>query len=120
MKRSIVNNNKKEMRAYKKGVLSLKREMIHSIMSHFRDYQENIKFQYIFKLIEAAAKDLFSNLTECFENDLSSLSSMSRQMDRTQTDKESFLIKINECQATLKDLSEKIVGLTEKITITDQ
>ncbi len=120
IKRSMVANNKKEMRVFKKGILSLKRELVHSIISHFKDYQENIKFQYVFKLIEAAAKDLFSNLTECFENDLSSLSSMSRQINRTQTDKESFLIKTNECRESLQELNKKIDRLTERITIEEQ
>lgn len=39
----MVANNKKEMRVFKKGILSLKRELVHSIISHFKDYQENIK-----------------------------------------------------------------------------
>lgn len=119
MKRTLVKDRRRGERALKKGVLSLKREMIQSIVSHFKDYHENLKFQYVFKLIEAAAKDLYSNLTDSFENKTSSLKSLSRQITRSGSDREAFLDKINEHEGSIKELSRKIVELTETIAATD-
>lgn len=119
MKRTLVNDGRRGKKALKKGAMSLKREMIHSVVSHFKDYHENLKFQYVFKLIEAAAKDLYSNLTDSFENKTSSLKSLSRQINRSGSEREAFLDKINEYEGSIKELARKIDELTQTLATTD-
>ena len=51
----------------------MKRETERSIMEHFKDYQENLKFQYMQRLVDAAGVHLYEALTECFQMYVSDL-----------------------------------------------
>jgi hypothetical protein len=44
----------------------MKEETERSIHAHFKDYKENIKFQYIHRLAEAAGHRLYEMMTEQF------------------------------------------------------
>jgi len=66
----------KGMQALLDGLRRIKRETLKAVAFHLQDYQENIKFQYLFKLVDAAAvgirEALGDQLRACGE-DLSQL-----------------------------------------------
>jgi hypothetical protein len=66
LKKPLQTKNEQEVLALKDGVLRMKRETEKSVIFHFKDYQENIKFQYIYKLIEAASNSLYETLADRF------------------------------------------------------
>lgn len=62
-----------ELQALKAGVRRMKRETERSIHAHFMDYRENIKFQYVLKLVDASVSRLYESLTGHFKIYLSDL-----------------------------------------------
>jgi GTPase SAR1 family protein len=66
MRKSVGAEKDEEMRALKAGIRKMKEETERSILYHFKDYRENIKFQYMQRLAELAGNALYEILTERF------------------------------------------------------
>ncbi len=67
LKRSGKDKTKERYDALRDGIRRMKRETEKSIISHFKDYRENIKFQYVFKLVDAEAEALYDALLNRFQ-----------------------------------------------------
>ena len=98
--------------------LDMKREMEKSVISHLKDYQENIKFQYIYRLVEAESSSLYETLLDRFQvygTDFSSIVDMinNKMIDKEQTLKmmKSMALDCNEISAKINDLRERIEAL---------
>lgn len=55
------------LNALKGGIRRMKRETERSISDHFKDYRENLKFQYLLPLADAVGQRLYEALTGQFE-----------------------------------------------------
>jgi len=115
LKKPIQRKNEGEMLALRDGVLRVKHEMEKSVISHLKDYQENIKFQYIYKLIEAESNSLYETLLDRFQiygADLSSIVDLinNKMVDRDQTS-EMMKTMAFDCS----EIGEKINDLRERI-----
>ena len=115
LKKPIQRKNEEEMLALRDGVLRVKHEMEKSVISHLKDYQENIKFQYIYKLIEAESNSLYETLLDRFQiygADLSSIVDLinNKMVDRDQTS-EMMKTMAFDCSK----MGEKINNLRERI-----
>jgi len=115
LKKPIQGKNEGEILALKDGVLRMKREMEKSVISHLKDYQENIKFQYIYKLVEAESNSLYESLLDRFQvygADLSSIVDLinNKVIDREQTSEMMKAMAFN-----CSEMGEKINDLREKI-----
>lgn len=55
------------LNALKGGIRRMKRETERSIHDHFKDYRENLKFQYLLPLADAVGRRLYEALTGQFE-----------------------------------------------------
>jgi hypothetical protein len=76
-----------ELKALKDGIRRMKRETERSIMEHFRDYKENLKFQYMQRLVDAAGIHLYEALTECFRMYVSDLKELIDSMGNERSDR---------------------------------
>ncbi len=115
IKKPIQRKNEGEMLALRDGVLRVKHEMEKSVISHLKDYQENIKFQYIYKLVEAESNSLYETLLDRFQiygADLSSIVDLvnNKMIDRDQTS-EMMKTMAFDCS----EMGKKINGLRERI-----
>ncbi len=115
LKKPIQGKNEGEILALRDGVLRMKREMEKSVISHLKDYQENIKFQYIYRLVEAESNSLYESLLDRFQiygADLSSIVDLinNKMIDREQTF-EMMKIMALDCS----EMGEKINDLRGKI-----
>ncbi len=109
------DKNKEEIRALKDGVSRMKRETEKSIIFHFKDYRENIKFQYIFKLVEAASNSLYKSLLDRFQAYSADLSQTVELISKKRIDKQRASEVLKEMEQTAKDISERIQMVREKI-----
>jgi GTPase SAR1 family protein len=75
-RRSDRDRNRESFAALKDGEKRMKRETENSIISHFKDYRENIKFQYVFKLVDAVSTAIFEALLDRFQTYVTDLSKM--------------------------------------------
>ncbi len=56
----------RDMPALKAGMRRMKKETEASLVFYFKNYRENIKFQYFFKLIESISEDMMLQMTSRF------------------------------------------------------
>jgi GTPase SAR1 family protein len=114
-KKSIQNNTDGEAPALKDGVSRMKRETEKSIMSHFKDYQENIKFQYTYKLVDALSNSLYESLLDRFEIYTADLSNIVSQIDNKMIDREQMTESLRLMALSCNDTDKKINAIREKI-----
>ncbi|MCP4113352.1 MAG: hypothetical protein GY749_48780 [Desulfobacteraceae bacterium] len=113
-RRRIKNEKEDMIRALKDGVTRLKRETEKSIVFHFKDYRENLKFQYIFKLVDALSAILYDMLLNRFQAYTADLSKITELIDRKQTDKEQISELLKEMEMNSREISERINSIREE------
>ena len=114
-KKSIQSNTDGIAPALKDGVSSMKRETEKSIKSHFKDYQENIKFQYTYKLVDALSNSLYESLLDRFEIYTADLSNIVSQIDNKMIDREQVAESLRLMALSCNDTDKKINVIREKI-----
>ena len=101
MKKTAPGKNEGEILALKGGVKRLKKETEKSVNFIFKDYRENIKYQYILKLADTVSKSLETSLIEQFESYVSDLTQIAelvkeKGLDKGQTS-QALKVVLNEC-----------------------
>ncbi|MGD8844581.1 MAG: dynamin family protein [Desulfobacteraceae bacterium] len=76
-----------QMNALKGGIYRMKQETVRSVYEHFKDYRENIKFQYVLRLVDATKVRLYEGLTEYFRVYVSDLKEVISTMGSERNDK---------------------------------
>ena len=115
LKKSIQNRQEDESHALKDGVGRMKRETERSIVSHFKDYQENLKFQYIFKLADTAFQSLLECLMERFEAYSTDISRITQWADGHQTDKGQVSQTLNGMWIKSRETAQQIKSIREQM-----
>lgn len=92
------------------GVKRMKMETEKSILFHMKDYKENIKFQYLLKLADAAAKAINGQMIERFQHQGTDLSNLAEQVNAQQLDKEKVCALLMDMQSTSAKLQDEIRG----------
>ncbi|MGA8181138.1 MAG: hypothetical protein WB792_13835, partial [Desulfobacterales bacterium] len=115
LNKPIQGNNDDEALALKDGVSSMKRETEKSIIFHFKDYQENIKFQYTYKLVDALSNSLYESLLDRFEIYTSDLSNLVSQINNKMIDREQMVDLLNMMALSCSKTDEQINDVREKI-----
>jgi GTPase SAR1 family protein len=82
LKKSPEKEKEEQVRALADGFKLIKRETEKSIHFHFENYRENFKFQYVLKVIDAAAEYLHRVLLEKYQSYDSDLTSMEEMMEK--------------------------------------
>ncbi len=102
--------------ALEDGIRRLKMETEQAVLFNFKNYKENIKFQYLFKLVDTAAIALFQQMTERFEACLMDLSALTGLLTEKRIDKERIYRLLEEISLSAEALSKKIIHLESKLT----
>jgi len=113
-KRSVTENEG-EILALRGGAARLKKETAHSLQFSFKDYRENLKFQYFFKLADAVAKEMYECLCSRFDTYAADLSRISETVSQNQTDKDRTAAMLLELEKTRQGTDARIRELKEKI-----
>jgi hypothetical protein len=102
-------------RALKDGIQRMKHETEKSIASHFKNYRENIKFQYVFKLVDAFSNRYYNILTERFHAYISELTSLTSLVDQKRIDKKQLFNILKEIDVDIQEISNRINEVKVKI-----
>ncbi len=89
IRKPVANGQQEEIHALKDGVERMKKETERSILFHFKDYRENIKFRYIFPMVESAANQISDVLLDRFQTYEDDLTQMAELIDANQAEKSS-------------------------------
>ena len=114
-KTSTQNKKSERIYALNDGILRMKRETEKSVKFHFKDYKENIKFQYIFKLTDAISDNLYETFIERFQSCFTDLAKMAELVGKKQIDKETTTKLLEKMEQSSKQVNEKINKAREKI-----
>ena len=95
-------------KALKAGIVRMKRETLRSMVYHLKDYQENFKFKYLFKLVEAMADVLTQATLDRFQAYLADLGSIAERINDNQVDKEKVTAILADMEKTAMDVKQRI------------
>lgn len=114
-KKPAGNRVEEGTRALRDGVRRMRKETERSILAHFIDYRENIKFQYMMRLADIAGVRLYEALTDHFHAYLSDLKSLLTSIGNERTDKEQIEASLGSVEQTIAAIKARIVTLREDI-----
>ena len=115
LKRPIQNEREGGLAALKIGLSRLKHETEQSVIFQFKDYRENLKFQYLFKLTDALSGILHDLLADQFQTYISDLSQIAGQVGEKQTDKEEISQRLKEMEERAAEIGERISRIRSAI-----
>ncbi len=117
LKKPLGAKGDEELKALQDGIRRMKRETERSIQEHFKDYQENIKFQYILRLVDAAGSRLFEALTEHFRVYLSDLKELIESMSGEHNDKEKIGHALGAVENAVEAIKSRIESLRRDVDL---
>jgi hypothetical protein len=82
---------------------------------HLKDYRENLKFSYLFKLAEATSDSYTQTALDRFQVYLSDLSGTMKHIGTSQNDKARAVEILNEMNQVSRHLNKKLNIIREKI-----
>ncbi len=97
------------------GIKRMKRETERSILFHLKDYKENLKFQYLLKLADAAGDALYRQLLERFQHQGADLSRVAALIGEQRSDKQEISASLDRLGAASRSLQEKIGHLRDDL-----
>jgi hypothetical protein len=90
------------------GTQQMKRDTLRLVVEQLKDYRENLKFAFLFKLIENFAENLDDLMQDRFQLFVTDLAAISDRLDSTKIDKQRAL-KI------LKEVNQQSAGVKGSI-----
>ena len=108
VKKSADKVHQEQFLALASGVKRMKRETERSILFHLKDYKENIKFQYMLKMADAAAAALARQMLERFQHHGTDLSRLVELISEQRLDKETVSASLDRMEESSRRLQEKI------------
>ncbi len=115
LRKPVDEGRREEIQALKDGVERMKKETERSLLFHFKDYRENIKFGYIFKMVESASVQIADGLLERFETYENDLAQMVALIDANQSVKVQQEASFREIAARADHLYQRCRSLREGI-----
>ncbi len=103
------------VRSLRKGVIRMKRETERTVSAHFKDYRENIKFQYLFKLSEAVSRYLLDALGQRLQDYGATLALLGQTVDGEREDRSRTLETLRASKARSIEIRDRILQIRENI-----
>ena len=103
------------MRVLKDAIRRMKQETGKSVVFHLKDYRENLKFRYLFKLAEATANSCAETALNRFQAYFSDLSATMAGIGTGQNDKAGAMKILDEMDLASRQLNEKLDHLRKQI-----
>jgi GTPase SAR1 family protein len=103
------------VKALQKSVRRMKRLTEDSLQFQFKDYRENLKFTYLFRLLEEVAQRLVETLTDRFQAYGGDTTDISAHFDRQHSDRQHIATLIKDMQITAGDIDDMISRLRQAV-----
>ncbi|MDM8515280.1 dynamin family protein [Desulfobacterales bacterium HSG16] len=97
------------------GLIRLKKETEKSLSFYFKDYRENLTYQYLFALIDRMADVLYQSMVSRLETYTADLLSIGRQVGHDRNDREKDADVLNGLQERLEEIIEQIRELKGRL-----
>jgi hypothetical protein len=114
-RKSDDRESEQSLRALKDAIRRMKRETGKSVVFHLKDYRENLKFRYLFKLAEATADGCAETALNRFQAYFSDLSATMARIGTSQNDKAGAVKILDEMDQASQQLNEKLDCIRKQI-----
>ena len=94
--------------ALKDAIKRMKKETKEGMAFHFKNYRENLKFQYIFQLVDVVSDNIYDVMIERFHDYTQDLSRLTDSMVKNQVDKEQASFFLQASASTVDEISGRI------------
>jgi hypothetical protein len=101
--------------ALKDAIRRMKRETGKSVVFHLKDYRENLKFRYLFKLAETTSEGFGQAVLDRFQAYFSDLSATMERIGTSQNDKARAVKILNEMDQISQQLNKKLDLIRKEI-----
>jgi hypothetical protein len=108
LKKSADKAHQEQFLALASGVKRMQRETERSILFHLKDYKENLKFQYMLKLVDAAAAALHHRILERFQHHGADLTRLVELVVEQRLDKEKVSAALVRMEASCRTIQAEI------------
>jgi hypothetical protein len=115
LKKPMQSRQADQTHALKDGVERIKRETERSIIWHFTDYRENLKFQYIFKLADAAFTSLLECLVDRFDAYSTDMTRITQRADGHQSDTDRISQALNDLRLQSREIADQLAGIRKEM-----
>jgi len=115
LKKAEAQQYSRKRNALVDGFKRMKLETERSIRMQFRDYQENIKFQYLFRLTDGLAQQIHTDLLAQFETYLTDTAGLIDLVQRDHKDKEGLKHELHKLGERAREFSHRIGQLRADI-----
>lgn len=116
LRKTAFTRQQREVMALKDGMIRLKRDTERSIEANLIDYRENLKFQYLFKLIDAVSENLYETLFDRFQAIDKDLAEMVDQIGQKGDDKRKTITALCNLEQRSAQTLESIERLRDGIS----
>jgi hypothetical protein len=110
--------NSEVVQALKRSVRRIKREMGKSMRDSFLDYRENIKFQYLLKLLDAFSDSIRQSLRERFQSYDADLARLSGLAAASRDEKQRISAILQEMETGCSAVEARIEALKNRVSET--
>jgi GTPase SAR1 family protein len=114
-RKSASRESEETLRALKDAIRRMKRETGKSLVFHLKDYRENLKFRYLFKLAEATSDGFAQTVLDRFQAYFSDFSATMEHIGTSQNDKARAVKILNEMDQLSRQLNKKIDRIRKEI-----
>ncbi len=115
MLKKPVASGEENTRALQEGMQRIKAETQSSLDFLLKDYQENLKFRYLYRLLELAAQRLSEAVAQQLKAYSADFSALARSVNLTREDKERATALLHDMDRSCLRLAEGITRLKQEI-----
>jgi hypothetical protein len=111
-----VETGEDDLRALQEGIKRIKQATRQSFVFHLRDYQENLKFAYLFRLSEVVAQRLSQAVAEQVQAYSSDFATLAHQLSSRQEDKEKAASVLMEMDASSRKIAASLLRIRQEVS----
>ncbi len=115
LKKPVSDRPDSALRSLDHSVQRIKEQMKESIRDQFMDYKENLKYQYVFRLVDTISSRLYESLTDRMRTFSGSLQDMKGLVDNERVAKDQLVEQFASMQTSLSLLVEKIANIEQLV-----
>ncbi|MCJ8500606.1 dynamin family protein [Desulfatitalea alkaliphila] len=117
LKKSSPDDPVEGIQALKDGVRRMKRETERAVIAHFKDYKENLKFQYIQPMTRVVGNRLYDLLTQQFTTYVGDVQQLAAAVEAGRSDKALVEGRLADIEQTMNHLRDRLASLRDKIDL---
>jgi hypothetical protein len=114
-RKSADPKGKEALKALKDAVRRMKRETEKSVVFNLKDYRENLKFRFLFKLVDATSDGFAQAVLDRFQAYFSDLSTTIERIGTSQKDKTRAIKILDQMDQTSQTLDAKVGEIRSEI-----